>query len=103
MCGTLQVLIAKRLVTALKLADKGYEVTVLDNLSPQIHGEDPQSTSPLYRSIRHRVRFLRGRVTHRNDWLRALDGQHAVIHLALSLIHICSESSCEWLSTTMIS
>ncbi|MFQ8827644.1 MAG: NAD-dependent epimerase/dehydratase family protein [Alistipes sp.] len=30
---------------ALKLADKGYEVTVLDNLSPQIHGEDPQNTS----------------------------------------------------------
>lgn len=67
---------------ALKLADKGYEVTVLDNLSPQIHGEDPQSTSPLYRSIRDRVRFLRGSVTDRNDWLRALDGQHAVIHLA---------------------
>ncbi|WP_419485346.1 NAD-dependent epimerase/dehydratase family protein, partial [Alistipes ihumii] len=37
---------------ALKLAGKGYEVTVLDNLSPQIHGEDPPSTSPLYRSIR---------------------------------------------------
>ena len=67
---------------ALKLAGKGYEVTVLDNLSPQIHGEDPQSTSPLYRSIRDRVRFLRGSVTDRNDWLRALDGQHAVIHLA---------------------
>ena len=67
---------------ALKLADKGYEVTVLDNLSPQIHGEDPQNTSPLYRSIRDRVRFLRGSVTDRNDWLRALDGQHAVIHLA---------------------
>ena len=84
---------------ALKLADKGYEVTVLDNLSPQIHGEDPQNTSPLYRSIRDRVCFLRGSVTDRNDWLRALDGQHAVIHLAaetgtgqsmyeLSLIHI---------------
>ena len=27
---------------ALKLAGKGYEVTVLDNLSPQIHGEDPK-------------------------------------------------------------
>ncbi|MFQ8827643.1 MAG: NAD-dependent epimerase/dehydratase family protein [Alistipes sp.] len=28
------------------------------------------------------MRFLRGSVTDRNDWLRALDGQHAVIHLA---------------------
>ena len=45
---------------ALKLADKGYEVTVLDSLSPQIHGEDPERTSPLYRSLRDRVRFLRG-------------------------------------------
>lgn len=67
---------------ALKLADKGYEVTVLDSLSPQIHGEDPERTSPLYRSLRDRVRFLRGSVTDRGDWLRALEGQHAVIHLA---------------------
>ena len=33
---------------ALKLIDKGYEVTVLDNLSEQIHGTDPDKTSPLY-------------------------------------------------------
>ena len=26
---------------ALKLIAKGYKVTVLDNLSPQIHGENP--------------------------------------------------------------
>ena len=60
---------------ALKLAGKGYEVTVLDNLSPQIHGEDPKNTSPLYRSIRDRVRFLRGSVTDRNDWLQAQIGR----------------------------
>lgn len=30
---------------ALKLIDKGYEVTVLDNLLEQIHGEDPDKTS----------------------------------------------------------
>ncbi|MFW2124842.1 NAD-dependent epimerase/dehydratase family protein, partial [Acinetobacter ursingii] len=27
---------------ALKLVSKGYNVTVLDNLSPQIHGDNPQ-------------------------------------------------------------
>ena len=28
---------------ALKLIAKGYQVTVLDNLSPQIHGSNPES------------------------------------------------------------
>ena len=32
---------------ALKLIEKGYQVTVLDNLSPQIHGYNPTETSPL--------------------------------------------------------
>ena len=32
---------------ALKLNAKGYNVTVLDNLSEQIHGKDPINTSPL--------------------------------------------------------
>ena len=31
---------------ALKLVDKGYRVTVLDNLSEQIHGEHPEETLP---------------------------------------------------------
>ena len=67
---------------ARKLLAKGYEVTVLDNLSPQIHGENPEYTSPLYRSIKDCVRFIQGSVTDRNDWLRALEGIDAVIHLA---------------------
>ncbi|WP_283390586.1 NAD-dependent epimerase/dehydratase family protein [Millionella massiliensis] len=67
---------------ALKLLDRGYRVTVLDNLSPQIHGEDPKKTSPLYNSIRGKVHFLQGSVTNREDWLQALDGVDAVIHLA---------------------
>jgi len=32
---------------ALKLIKKGYAVTVLDNLSKQIHGDEPEKTSPL--------------------------------------------------------
>ena len=32
---------------ALRLIDQGYRVTVLDNLSPQIHGNDPLTSSPL--------------------------------------------------------
>jgi dTDP-L-rhamnose 4-epimerase len=65
----------------LSLVAKGYAVTVLDNLSRQIHGRDPER-SYLYRSIRDRVRFIRGDVRDRKDWERSLEGQDAVIHLA---------------------
>ena len=67
---------------ALKLIEKGYIVTVLDTLSPQIHGDNPERTSPLYLSIRDKVRFIKGSVTSREDWITALDNQDAVIHLA---------------------
>lgn len=67
---------------ALKLLKKGYNVTVLDNLSKQIHGEDPEKTSPLYLSVKDKVNFIKGSVTSREDWLKALEGQDAVIHLA---------------------
>lgn len=67
---------------ALKLLAKGYRVTVLDNLSKQIHGDNPDETSPLYRSIKDKVEFILGSVTSRNDWEKALAGQDAVIHLA---------------------
>jgi len=62
----------------LALRARGHEVTAFDNLSPQIHGDD----SPLFASIRDQVRFVRGDVRVREDWLRALDGQQAVVHLA---------------------
>ncbi|WP_294304067.1 NAD(P)-dependent oxidoreductase [uncultured Chryseobacterium sp.] len=67
---------------ALKLVNKGFNVTVLDNLSPQIHGTDPKCTSPLYKSIINKVKFIEGSVTSRKDWEKALDHQDAVIHLA---------------------
>lgn len=67
---------------ALRLLQKGYYVTVLDNLSKQIHGVTPEITSPLYLSIKDKVRFIHGSVVSREDWMKALDGQDAVIHLA---------------------
>lgn len=65
---------------ALRLIDKGYELTVLDNLSPQIHGEDQNSS--LYNSIKDKVTFIQGDVRNKEDWEKALKGQHKVIHLA---------------------
>lgn len=67
---------------ALALIEKGYNITVLDNLSPQIHGIQPKETSPLYQSIIGKVNFVHGTVTSKNDWLEALKGQDAIIHLA---------------------
>lgn len=67
---------------ALKLIDKGYSITVLDNLSPQIHGENPEQTSPLYNSIKDKVTFINGTVTSREDWEKALKNQDAVVHYA---------------------
>lgn len=67
---------------ALKLLQKGYQVTVLDNLSPQVHGENPDKTSPLYNDIKEKVKFIRGSVTNRQDWLTALQGIECVVHLA---------------------
>ncbi|MEO8764888.1 MAG: NAD-dependent epimerase/dehydratase family protein [Ginsengibacter sp.] len=66
---------------ALSLVKKGHTVTVLDNLSPQIHGENADD-SFLYKSITGKVNFIKGDVTNREDWEKALDGQEAVIHLA---------------------
>ena len=67
---------------ALKLREKGVDVTVLDNLSPQIHGDNPEETSPLYRSIKDKVNFIHGSVTSREDWRKALKDVDTVLHLA---------------------
>jgi dTDP-L-rhamnose 4-epimerase len=67
---------------ALKLIAKGYEVTVLDSLSEQIHGVNPEETSPLYRNVKDKVNFIKGDVNSREDWMKALEGVTYVIHLA---------------------
>jgi dTDP-L-rhamnose 4-epimerase len=67
---------------ALQLLTLGHEITVLDSLSPQIHGTDPKITSPLFRSIEGKVRFIEGSVCDLGSWREALQGQEAVVHLA---------------------
>ena len=65
---------------AKKLVDKGYLVTVLDNLSPQIHGN--KQDSALYQSVKNITNFIKGNVCEKSDWQKAIVGQDAVIHLA---------------------
>ena len=66
---------------ALKLINLGYTVTVLDNLSEQIHGSNHESSS-LYQSICGKVIFIKGDITNRLDVEKAIEGQDAIIHLA---------------------
>lgn len=66
---------------ALKLLAQGYEVTVLDSLEKQIHGENPEN-SQLYLSIKNKVNFIKGSVTDRKIMEEQLSKADAVIHLA---------------------
>lgn len=63
---------------ALKLIKKGYSVTALDNLSPQIHSEN----SPLYNNIKDKVKFIKGTVLNYSYWKIALENVDVVVHLA---------------------
>lgn len=65
---------------ALKLHDLNYEVTVLDNLSEQVHGK--RGDSDLYSSIKDKARFIKRDVRNREGWLEALSEQEIVVHLA---------------------
>lgn len=65
---------------ALHLLELGKEIVVLDNLSPQIHGNPDDS--PLYQSIKDKVEFINGDVRNYEDWEKALENVHKVVHLA---------------------
>lgn len=67
---------------ALKLIEKGYKLTVLDNLSIQIHGENPEENSFLFSKIKNKVKFIKGCVTSKEDWKKAILNQDAIVHLA---------------------
>jgi dTDP-L-rhamnose 4-epimerase len=62
-----------------KLYDKGYNVTILDNLSDQIHGT---TESSLFKKIKGKCTFIKGDVRNKDDWQVALEDQDVVVHLA---------------------
>ena len=72
---------------ALKLIEKGYSVTILDNLSLQIHGEDPVKTSPLYCSVKDKATFIKGDVSNHTDWEHAIKGL-ALDNLCMKFINM---------------
>ena len=62
-----------------KLFNKGYEITVLDNLSSQIHGD---RESFLFKRVKDKCTFIKGDVRHKEDWQKAIKGQAIIVHLA---------------------
>lgn len=67
---------------ALTLLKRGHQVTVLDNLSEQIHGKNPEKTSPLYLSIKDKVQFIKGTVACRETLQKAIANNTVIVHLA---------------------
>jgi len=67
---------------ARRFVDAGHTVTVLDALIPQVHGDDPASTSALLRSLDGIAEVQQGTVTSSDDLRRALAGASIVVHLA---------------------
>ena len=62
-----------------KLFNNGYNITVMDNLSPQIHDDE---ASFLFNLIKDKCNFIKGDVRNKSDWEKAIKGQEIIVHLA---------------------
>ncbi|BAJ73528.1 nucleoside-diphosphate-sugar epimerase [Microbacterium testaceum StLB037] len=67
---------------AARLVRAGHRVRVLDALLAQVHGPDPDTTSPLLRAVSGVAEVRRGTVTSVEDLRAALVDVDIVIHLA---------------------
>lgn len=65
-----------------RLTREGYRVRVLDNLLAQVHGPDPDATSPLLASVSEVAEVQRGSVTSVDDLRRAISDVEVIVHLA---------------------
>ena len=66
---------------ARKLVGKGYDITIMDILSPQIHGNNVEESS-LYRSVKDCCKIVRGDVRKLECWEQVLGGIDIIVHLA---------------------
>lgn len=65
-----------------RLVDAGHRVTILDSLVTQVHGESPEETSALLRSVSGIADVRVGTVTSEDDLRGALAESTVVVHLA---------------------
>lgn len=63
------------------LSEQGHNITILDNLEPQVHGKKSKD-SPTYKAIKNKSTFIKGDVRNNKSWRKALDNQEVVVHLA---------------------
>jgi dTDP-L-rhamnose 4-epimerase len=69
-----------------RLVGRGWAVTVLDNLDPQVHGESAEVPGHIADHVDSgRVRFIRGDVRDRASVQAGLEGAEAVVHLAAAV------------------
>ncbi len=69
-----------------RLVEREHQVVVLDNLDPQVHGADAAEPTHIAEHVAAgRVEFLRGDVRDAEAVRLALNGVHAVIHLAAAV------------------
>jgi len=64
-----------------KLVRNGYHVVVLDNLSQQIHGNNPDG-SYLYKSLENEIEFIRGDIRDRDQMQELMKNVDILIHLS---------------------
>ncbi|MFG6476095.1 NAD-dependent epimerase/dehydratase family protein [Microbacterium sp. P06] len=67
---------------AARFAREGHTVSVLDALSPQVHGVGATPSSPLLQPLKKTATVHHGSVTSTDDVRRALSGVTLVVHLA---------------------
>ena len=67
---------------ALYLVEKNFEVTILDNLSPQIHGLTPEVNSPLYKSIINKTKFIKADVCDTQVLEKLVQEVDVIVHFA---------------------
>ncbi|GAB3804689.1 SDR family NAD(P)-dependent oxidoreductase [Humibacter antri] len=65
-----------------RFVDAGYSVTILDSLSTQVHGDNPDSTSSLLASVSGIANVVRGSVTDPEAIEKAVEGSSILVHLA---------------------
>lgn len=65
---------------SLQLLDRGYDVTVLDNYSPQIHGDDYEASS-LYQQINGKVKIVVEDIRNEKVLTALLHETDIVVHL----------------------
>jgi dTDP-L-rhamnose 4-epimerase len=63
---------------ARRLVKENWNVTILDNFLPQVHGEN----NDIAIDLKDKVKLVKGDVTVKENFISTLVGQNAVIHLA---------------------